>query len=95
MAISKKHAGVPSDLHQLRLVCNNYYTKLSSVEFICQAIKDDKQEVVDNWLKYDKKRVRIQDKHGYTPVHYAAKFNRLEILRKLRETGSAGKGFLA
>ena len=45
---------------------------------------------MEKWLKYDKKRVRVQDKHGYTPVHYAAKFNRLEILKMLYEDGNAG-----
>ena len=55
----------------------------------CQAVKDGKKDEVEKWLKYDKKRVRIRDKHGYTPVHYAAKFNRLEILKMLYD-GNAG-----
>ena len=46
---------------------------------------------VKKWLKYDKKRVKIRDKHGYAPVHYAAKFNRLEILRILHVNGKAGE----
>ena len=30
----------------------------------------------------------MKDSHGYAPVHYAAKFNRPEILRKLVEGGA-------
>ena len=57
----------------------------------CQAVKDGKTVEVKKWLEYDKKRVRVQDKHGYAPVHYAAKFNRLEILQMLHDEGNAGK----
>jgi hypothetical protein len=59
----------------------------------CQAVKDGKIDEVKKWLKCDKKRVwvRVQDKHGYAPVHYAAKFNHLKILQLLHKEGNAGK----
>jgi ankyrin repeat protein len=63
----------------------------------CQAVKSGNKDEVEKWLEYDKlkkfKRVRVQDKHGYAPVHYAAKFNRLEILKLLHTKGNAGKNF--
>jgi ankyrin repeat protein len=56
-----------------------------------QAVKDGNEIVVKEWLKYNKKRVKFRDKDGYAPVHYAAKLNRLEILKLLHEEGKAGK----
>ena len=37
----------------------------------------------------DKNRqVKMKDSHGYAPVHYAAKFNRPEIMRILVDDGA-------
>ena len=55
-----------------------------------QAVKDDKEEDVKEWLRL-KKKVKFHDKHGFAPVHYAAKLNRLEILKHLHREGKAGK----
>ena len=68
---------------------------VSFLRKFCQAVKDGNTEEVEKWLKYDKKMVRVQDKHGYAPVHYAVKFNRLEILQMLHKDGKAGKIYLA
>ena len=56
-----------------------------------QAVRDNNEKAVEEWLKCRKKRVRYRDKHGYAPVHYAAKFNHVEILEKLHKEGNAGK----
>ena len=34
--------------------------------------------------------MKMKDSHGYAPVHYAAKFNRPEIMRMLVVEGGAG-----
>ena len=82
-------------MHRRDMLSDEPLLKFISCIGICyyshwQAVKDDKKESVEEWLKYNNKRVRFRDKHGYAPVHYAAKFNRLEILKLLHEQGKAG-----
>ena len=55
-------------------------------------------DVVDQWMKYlstlgdEVKRMKLdrKDDDGLAAIHYAAKFNRYDILEKLCENG-AGK----
>lgn len=59
-----------------------------------QAIQDNNTKVVQAWLLYNKRRPnrnRIKDRHGFAPVHYAVKFNRLQLLEDLCKDGNAGK----
>ena len=56
-----------------------------------QAVQDGKMDVVRSWLARNKQQVKFKDKHGFTPVHYAAKFNHLRILETLHQDGKAGK----
>ena len=49
---------------------------------------------MSEWLKYNKQhpsRNRRKDKHGFAPVHYAAKFNRPEIMTLLCKEGGVGR----
>lgn len=49
--------------------------------------------MVDAWIEYvspDMGKLNERDEHGMAAVHYAAKFNRLRILKKLYNSG-AGK----
>ena len=51
-------------------------------------------DIVQQWLNFNKDhphRNRRKDKHGFAPIHYAAKFNRSEIMTKLCEEGGIGK----
>lgn len=61
---------------------------------LLQAIQDNNTKVVKAWLQYNKRRPnrnRIKDRHGFAPVHYAVKFNRLQLLEDLCNEGKAGK----
>ena len=60
-----------------------------------QAVRDNNLVVVEQWLSYNKQHstdfhCQQRDEHGLAPVHYAAKFNHLEIMEKLVDTGDAG-----
>ena len=63
-----------------------------------QAARDNLIDVVDQWMEYlstlenevKKKRLNRKDDNGLAAIHYAAKFNRYDILVKLCENG-AGK----
>ena len=51
--------------------------------------------MVDTWIDYfspegedGKAKLNERDEHGMAAVHYAAKFNRLEILKKLHDNGA-------
>lgn len=51
-----------------------------------QAVQDGKIEIVGQWLEYNKNqpsRNHYSDKHGLYPIHYAAKFNQLQIMELL------------
>ena len=59
-----------------------------------QAVQDGNIDVVDQWLEYNKcqpSRNHHCDKHGFYPIHYAAKFNQPVIMERLCEQGKAGK----
>ena len=74
-----------------------YLSKLllhDNCNFVLQAIQDNNIKVVKEWLQYNKRRPnrnRIKDRHGFAPVHYAVKFNRLKLLEGLCNEGNAGK----
>ena len=58
-----------------------------------QAVRDGKVDIVKRWLTFNKhqpSRNSKIDKHGLTPLHYAAKFNRPEIMKLLCKEGKAG-----
>ena len=58
---------------------------------IIQHIWEDEQEAVKGLLEQSKnkdRQVKMKDSHGYAPVHYAAKFNRPEIMRILVHSGA-------
>jgi ankyrin repeat protein len=58
---------------------------------IIQHIREDEQAAVEELLEQSKnknRRVKMKDSHGYAPVHYAAKFNRPEIMEILVENGA-------
>lgn len=51
------------------------------------------KDIVNKWLSYyaDCPSLNhLHDQHGLTPVHYAAKFNQLEIMKILCDFGKAG-----
>ena len=61
--------------------------------------RDDIKDVLDSWINWlneqpDEKGVdgelNKMDESGYTPLHYAAKFNRFNILRCLIISLGAG-----
>ena len=67
---------------------------MAFVILLLQAIQDNNTKVVKAWLQYNKRRPnrnRIKDRHGFAPVHYAAKFNRIQLLEDLCKEGKAGK----
>jgi len=47
-------------------------------------------EIVDQWIKFltSESGLNALDSFGYAPLHYAAKFNRFKILKKLVEAGA-------
>ena len=46
-------------------------------------------DIVEDWLSLPNERhLDEKDSYGYTPLHYAAKFNRCSILKKLVEAGA-------
>jgi len=61
--------------------------------------RDDRVDVLDSWVKWlgqceeslKKEELNKMDEAGYAPLHYAAKFNHIKILRRLIMKG-AGKG---
>ena len=60
-----------------------------------QAARDDLSKVVTAWIEYfsqegetDVSKLNERDGRGMAPVHYAAKFNRLRILKKLYNSGA-------
>ena len=53
-----------------------------------QSIWEDDYEAVENWLSENKDQVMMRDSHGYAPIHYAAKFNRPEIMEMLVKRGA-------
>ena len=58
-----------------------------------QAVQYGNEEIVKKWLHYYKdkpKRNHYHDKHGFTPIHYAAKFNQFEIMKILFYFGKGG-----
>ena len=58
-----------------------------------QAVQYGNEEIVKRWLVYYKhqlNRTHFHDKHGLTPIHYAAKFNQLAIMKMLCDLGHAG-----
>ena len=60
---------------------------------LIQYIWEDEKEAVKGLLRESKdkdRQVKMKDSHGYAPVHYAAKFNRPEIMQILVEYGGAG-----
>ena len=60
---------------------------LSSIQYIWE----DDQEAIRGLLQKNKgknRQVKMKDSHGYAPVHYAAKFNRPEIMRILVDDGA-------
>lgn len=46
-------------------------------------------DIVEDWLALPSEcHLNEKDSYGYTPLHYAAKFNRYSILKKLVEAGA-------
>ena len=83
------------------MVCTIYNTVHASAKyyqlFIMKAVRDGLSKMVDVWIEYvspegedGRNKLNERDEHGMAPVHYAAKFNRLDNLRKLYTSG-AGK----
>ena len=57
---------------------------------LMQSIWEDDWDAVQKWLDESKNKgqVMMKDSHGYAPIHYAAKFNRPEIMEMLIEGGA-------
>ena len=55
---------------------------------IMQYIWEDDQDAVERLSKNNDRQVKMKDSHGYAPVHYAAKFNRPEIMGILVKSGA-------
>ena len=60
--------------------------------YILQAARDNREEIVQQWISLltgkDVSKLNKKDSFGYTPLHYAAKFNRYNVLVKLVEAGA-------
>ena len=66
--------------------------------YVCtQAARENLIGIVREWIAYlnsrfssveKLKELNSQDVIGYTPLHYAAKFNCFKILQKLEEEGA-------
>ena len=66
-----------------------------SLQSLLQAARDGREDDVRAWLaavsdQRKKKLVNAKDKHGFTAVHYAARFNRFKIMQLLL-LGDAGR----
>ena len=57
-------------------------------KFYCQIIWNDDKDAVEEWLKENDSQVMVKDSRGFAPIHYAAKFNRHEIMKRLVEHGA-------
>ena len=57
---------------------------------LVQVARDGRQDYLDNSL-HGQFNVNALDKEGFAPLHYAARFNRIEITRRLLETNQCGK----
>ena len=57
---------------------------------IIQSIWENDEHAVEQWLNESKDtgQVMSKDSHGYAPIHYAAKFNRPEIMELLVKGGA-------
>lgn len=59
-----------------------------------QAARDNRTNVVDAHINYflgnsHIDRLNKRDTKGYAPIHYAAKFNRFDIMKKLIGAGES------
>ena len=61
-----------------------------------QAARDNSTDVVKHWISIsgDTCQLNERDSFGYAPLHYAAKFNRYDILVMLVEAGAGKHGQL-
>ena len=55
---------------------------------LLQAARDGREDDVRAWLdtvsdQRKRKLLNAKDKHGFTAVHYAARFNRFKIMQRL------------
>ena len=76
-------------------------TKVISVIFVViffftllQAARDNRTDVVDSHINYflgkgQVDRLNKRDTNGYAPIHYAAKFNRYDTMKKLIGAGES------
>lgn len=60
-----------------------------------QAVRYGDLGTVKEWIEYNSRKQQQNrnhgyDKYGFTPIHYAAKFNQLEIIKLLYKKGNAG-----
>ena len=53
-----------------------------------QIIWNDDKDAVKEWLEENDSQVMVKDSHGFAPIHYAAKFNRHEIMKLLVKHGA-------
>ena len=57
---------------------------------LVQVARDGRQEYLNHSLR-GQSNVNALDKEGFAPLHYAARFNRIDITRRLLETNQCGK----
>ena len=60
---------------------------------LVQIARDGRQEYLDFSLDCQETQGKFDalDKEGFAPLHYAARFNRIEITMKLLKTNQCGK----
>ena len=63
------------------------------VPCVCQLARDGDVEITKKYLQYMtgniKKKVNVHDDEDVSPVHYAARYNHVQIVKLLVEAGAS------